>query len=238
MKWTEKYKFLASDTDLNDVISPSSILRYMQDTANCNMDAGRPTYSELLERGLAFILSRISINFYSPIHAHDEVVSESWPTPSRGVTFNRCYRMTRDGDIVAEASSAWALVSTDDKRLLRVSEFECGYGEDEPLEMGLSRFKIPSDLEMTLRGERRVEYADADVNGHMNNAHYPDILLSYTVPMKGLRVTNMNISFINEAPVGCLLKFYAGECDGVYYIRTLREDGSVNAEASVTFEKI
>lgn len=238
MKWSEKYKFLASDTDLCDIVSPSSVLRYMQDTANCNMDAGRPSYSELFNQGLAFILSRISLHLYSPIHAHDEVLSESWPTKSRGVTFNRCYRMTRGGEVVAEAVSTWALVRTSDKHLLRVSEFECGYGEDEPLEMTLDRFKMPEDSSLVMKGERRVEYADADLNGHMNNTRYPDILLGRTVPMNGLRAEHININFISEAPVGCLLKFYECEDGGVHYIRTVKEDGSVNVESSISLVKI
>ena len=91
---------------------------------------------------------------------------------------------------------------------------------------------------MELKGKRRIEYADTDINGHLNNTRYPDILLSYAIPMKGLRVTEMNISFISEAPLGCELSFYYGKLDGVHYIRSVKEDGSVNAEAAVMVETI
>ena len=37
MKWVETYKINANDADVNDAVSASGVLRYMQDTANCQM---------------------------------------------------------------------------------------------------------------------------------------------------------------------------------------------------------
>ena len=37
MKWTENYKINAHDTDLNNIVSLTGIMRYMQDSANCQM---------------------------------------------------------------------------------------------------------------------------------------------------------------------------------------------------------
>ena len=104
MKWSEKYKINANDTDLNNIVSVSNILRYMQDTANCHMEAMKPSYNDLFERGLSFILSRIRISLYSPLESHDIIESQSWACESRGVMFNRCYRIIKDGKIAAEAA--------------------------------------------------------------------------------------------------------------------------------------
>ena len=43
---------------------------------------------------------------------------------------------------------------------------------------------------------------------------------------------------MNEAPLGEVLKVYAGQSDGVYYLRTLRHDGSVNVEAEIITEAV
>ena len=48
----------------------------------------------------------------------------------------------------------------------------------------------------------------------------------------------MGISFVSEAPLGETLKIYAGQSDGIYYIRTLRGNGSVNVEAEIMLEAI
>lgn len=240
MKWSGEYRIIAGDVDCNDIVSASSIFRYMQEAANSAMEADGPSYNELFDQGLAFILSRMRMSSYSPIRAHDNVVVQSWACESRGVQWNRCYRILRDGMIVAEAVSVWALCGVHDKKLHRVNEFDFGYRTDDMIELDMpARFKIPDDVEMKLVGERTVEYADIDLNGHMNNAHYPDVLCSYIgTDMRGQRVISMGISYVSEAPLGETLKIYSGVSDGVYYVRTKRENGQVNVEAEIMLEAI
>ena len=230
---------MAVDTDINNVVGASGVLRYMQDTANRQMKGEGPSYDELLDRGLAFVVSRIRLSLYDPLYAHDEIESETWTTPSKGAIFNRCYRITKGGLIMAEAAACWALVGTKDRRIHRVGEVDFGYSEDEPLELDQpTRIRIPDDVPLRLAGERVVEYADVDVNGHMNNTRYPDIMCGWAAPMKGKRAVSMGINFRSEAPLGGTLKIYHGEDDGVHYVRTVKEDGTVNAEAEIVFEEI
>ncbi len=239
MKWTETYRLGAAESDINRIASPSAILRYMQNATNCQMMAMGPSYEELFDRGYAFILSKITYSIYGTISAHDEFEVETWATPSRGVTFNRCYRITKGDSLIAEGVSMWALVNTREKKLCRVGEVELNYGEDAPLELDTpTRFRIPSEAELTLVGERLVEYADCDLNGHMNNTKYPDLMCSYICSMKGVRPAKISINFVNEAPLGDSVKIYSGFCDDAYYVRTVREDGKVNAEAEIVLEDI
>ncbi|MBP3378991.1 MAG: hypothetical protein J6L96_09590 [Clostridia bacterium] len=48
----------------------------------------------------------------------------------------------------------------------------------------------------------------------------------------------MGISYVSEAPLGETLKIYSGVSDGVYYVRTKRENGQVNVEAEIMLEAI
>lgn len=240
MKWSGEYRIIANDVDCNDVVSASNIFRYMQEAANSAMEEDGPSYNELFERGYAFILSRMRMSSYAPIHVHDKVEVQSWACESRGVQFPRCYRIIRDGMIVAEAVSVWALCGVQDKRLHRASEFDFSYRTDDMIELDVpARFKIPDDVTMKLVGERIVEYADIDMNGHMNNTRYPDLLCSYIgADMRGQRVISLGISYVSEAPLGETLKIYSGISDGVYYVRTVRENGQVNVEAEIIIEAI
>lgn len=240
MKWSGNYKVNANDVDYNNVVSASNILRYMQDAANCAMEDDGMSYLELFSRGYSFILSRIRVSLYAPIYSHELLDVQTWACESKGVQFNRCYQILRNGIIVAEAVSVWALCGVHDRKLHRVNEFDLGYRTDEMLELDLpARFKIPEDVQMHLVGERTVDYADIDLNGHMNNTRYPDILCGYmNTDMRGQRVISMGISFVSEAPLGETLKIYSGSSDGVNYIRTVRENGSVNVEAEIITEGI
>ncbi len=240
MKWSGEYRVNANDVDRNNVVSASNLLRYMQDAANSQMEADGPSYMELMQAGLSFVLSRIRVSSYRPLRPHDRVTVQSWACESRGAQFYRCYQVLRDGVIVAEGVSVWALCSIKDKKIHRVNEFDLHYGQDEMLELDLpSRFRIPEDVKLTLTGERTTEYADVDLNGHMNNTRYPDILCSFlSTDMRGQRVISMGISFLSEAPLGETLKFYTGQSDGVHYVRTVRENGQTNVDAEILLEPL
>ena len=240
MKWSGEYTVNANDVDFNNIVSVSNMLRYMQDAANYEMEEDGLSYNELFLRGLSFVLSRIRMSFYSPIYAHEKIEVQSWACESRGVQFNRCYRIMKNGVIAAEAVSVWALVGVNDRHLHRVNEFDLPYRKDEMLELDMpARFKIPDDVDMRLVSERVVEYADVDMNGHMNNTHYPDVLCSHlSENMRGQRVISMGISFLSEAPLGESVKIYSGMSDGYLYVRTVNDNGQTNVEAEIILEPI
>lgn len=240
MKWSREYSVNVNDTDANNIVSASALLRFMQDAADRAMAEDKPSFDDLLEKGLTFILSRLSLSSYSPIRAHDTIVVETWACESKGVQFDRCFRILRDGVIMAEAVSVWALCGVNDRRLHRFSEIESHYRTDAMLELDLpTRLKIPDDVGLKLRGERIVEYADIDVNGHMNNTRYPDVLCGFLdTSMKGNRVISLVLSFIGEAPLGESVKYYSGVSDGGYYVRSIRGDGKTNVEAEIMLEAI
>lgn len=238
MKWTEHYKINAHDVDFNNIVSATGLLRYMQDTANCNMEGQKPSYNELFESGRAFVLSRMKVSIYGILRSHDEIDVSTWACESTGASFKRCFSVEKDGMKIAEAASVWALIDRNAQKLVRVSDFENNYCIDEMVELDLApRFRLPSDINLTLVGDRSVEYRDVDMNRHINNTRYADILCGYIPDMSKKRVINMEISYIGEAPMGDTLKVYMTESDGTYYFRTVRSDGKTNIEAEIMLEE-
>ena len=166
MLYTEHFEVSSHDTDPNNIARASSVLRYMQETANHQMRDQKPSYSELFEQGMAFVLSRIRMSLYHPLHQYDKIDVQSWPCESRGASFNRCYRIYKDGLIIAEAASIWALVGTKDRKLYRNNDVDfSNYSFGEPVELDLpGRFHIPQEVNLSLVGERTIEYGDIDCN--------------------------------------------------------------------------
>lgn len=237
MKWSEHYKINTHDCDTEGYVRASLVQRYMQETANMQMKHDGPSNEELRDMNMAFLLSRINVNIYSPLFANDEIDVTSWGCESRGASFNRCYQIKRENEIVAEASSVWGLIGITDHRIVRVGEVEMHFGIDEPLEMDAPRIRIPRDLELTFAGERPIVYSDLDRNHHMNNTNYPDMFCDFIPEMAGKRVTSMGISYVHEAPLGEILKVYTAKSNGVWHIRTVRSsDGLVNSEANIVIE--
>ena len=153
MYYSETYTVKWHDTDHNDVMRPSRLLEYMQETGNhqCR-DYGMDLNTLFHERGMGFLLSRIRIRVYAPIHAYEEIEVRTWCPPSRGLSFLRCFAVLRGGEVVAEASSTWALADARNKTLVKVSDFEAEFPTGDPIdEANLPKnIRIPRDLEMEL----------------------------------------------------------------------------------------
>ena len=232
MKWHETYRINSHDTDANGIVRASAMLRYHQETANLQLDNCHPTPKELLDAGLAFILSRVTMTLKSPVRSFETIEVDTWGCPSHGATYNRCGQIFRGSELIAEVSSVWGLLSAADKRILRVGEVEMGFGTEEAIDIGLpTRFRIPRELELHELGKRTVTYGDIDTNIHMNNTNYPDMLCGFLPTMQGIRVSEMSLNFVGEAHLGETITVM-GTSEGEYnYFRTIRENGDTGVEA-------
>ena len=236
MKWIEEYRINAHDTDINRLVSPGGVFRVIQDTANLQMEGQGPSYLELFDRGYSFVLSRIRVALYNPMFSHDRLVSETWALPSHGYVYGRGYRLLREGEVMAEGDSVWALVDLKTGHPVRVGEVVLNYTEDEPPVLDLpARVHVPRELELRLVKEHTVSYLETDVNGHMNNTYYPDMFCD-CLPMRGIRVTSVEINYLSPVLWGDSVKIYRGTLDGTEYFRAVGADGAVHAEAALTTE--
>ena len=240
MIYTEEYRVRSFDCDLNGSVKPSSVLRYMHETANLQMLKYGPSNEQLRSENKVFILSKINLSFYRELRAFDVIRVETWAADSRGVSFYRCARVFKEDDLVAEMVALFALVDTENKKFCKVDDVSFGF-DSEPtmLELDLPvRFKIPEDIDLGLIGEYGVYYSDTDENMHMNNANYLDVFCNYLPDNRRNRVITAVINYLSETPMGCEVKIYRGADDDSYYFRTVGEDGKVNSEAMIMTDRI
>lgn len=243
MKWHEKFEVSSHDVDYMGITKASSTIRYMQEAANKQLEATGPTTKEMTEAGKAFVLCRVSASFYTPLFAHDNVEVVTWAGKSdNGVVLPRCSQVRKNGVIVAELISTWTVIDINTRRIVRFGKELDKISIDETLELDMpARFKLPEDVSLALAGEYNVSYGICDINHHMNNTYYPDMLCDF-IPggMDNKRIIGIAISYINEAPLGEILKVYVGhdEYDGKYYFRTIRRDGKIGIEAEITLDDI
>lgn len=229
------------DTDARHIARPSSVWRWLQEAANRQMLTEGPSYDELMERGLSFLLSRMCVDFIRPIEQYEDLTVETFAIPSRGFSSERGYRLTdKTGAVVAAGLSVWALYDLNAGRLARVEAIGRGYTGGDPVEVSAPiRFTIPENVELVTAGERKVVWSDVDVNLHVNNTGYPNILCDFLPdPSKG-DLIGMSIYYRSEAKLGETVTVLRGEettPDGLsrYWFRTMAGD-RVNVEALADF---
>ena len=233
-KYTYTREVDAHDTDAYDRLRPSACLRYMQTAANLQLHTHGPTSEQLRAEGKAFVLTRVSLDFVLPLHAYETVTAETFALESRGFIFGRCFRLMRGEETAVSAESVWALIDIETHKPQNVSCFHAGFDTHEPPAIRLPlRFHMPSDGCFECVGDYRVTYDRVDVNRHMNNTCYPDMLAEF-LPMENKRVRRMILNFQKEAPERQTLSVYRAKIDDTYYFKTLRGDGTVNIEAEIT----
>ena len=239
MKHSEHYRIKWHDTDCNRRVRPSQVMMYMQETANAHLSAYAMNLDELRDRrGLAFLLSRASVELYADLHDRDEIDVFTWICESRGLSFNRCFQVMRGGELVAQAFTVWGLLDLSEKRLLRSNQFEYPFeGEEALVPTVPSRVHLPQGLVMEEVGRRRIGYADIDYNLHMNNTHYPDMLCDFTPDILNRRVRGLALSYLHEATYGHTLRIFRAPAEGGYVFRTVDEDGTVCFEALLLLDE-
>ena len=239
MKWCEKYRVDSHDIDFNGVARTSSLMRFMQESANSQCNACGPSLKSLQEEhGCTFLLSRFSAGFYATVFPYDELNVETWGVESRGFSFFRCYRIWRQEAVVAEAVAVWALVDIASRRPIRVSEYRPGFEYDEMLTLDTPpRIVFPAGADTRLVGEHTVGYGEVDQNKHLNNTRYPDMLAN-TLDMQEKRIYRMSLNFLNEARLGETVNIYTLQQGENNYFRTVRSDGKVNLEAQLVLGEI
>lgn len=238
-KSSESIRVSPHETDFNNIVRPSCVLRYMQEAALMEFYRADRPLEALREEGLAFIVSRISFTLSRPIYAYETLCAESWACPSSHVSFYRCAHLLSDRKEIAALSSVWALLDLRDRHLVRTDAFELPFGMQEPLTLSMpSRVRMPIQAAWEEAGSHTVTYADADVNRHMNNTNYPDMLCSALPSMEDCYVSGMTLTFLREAALGETVRLYRAPAPDGWYVKTVGESGETGCEALIRLSSI
>ena len=230
MEFRMKTEVDVHDVDFNGVAKTSSIMKYIQTAAQCQLTEGGMSYDNLKKDKRAFILSRVKLEVLKPLRAYAPLTAVTYPCESRGYSFLRCYALESDGEVVARAISVWALIDTETHALVRVNDFDLGLPTLPKNDLILHAMKLPSALVDV--GGYGVHYGDVDQNRHMNNTKYPDMYSNF-LPLQNKMIRSITINYSNEAAIGDKLRVQRCEEGGFYYFRTVRSDGKINSEAQI-----
>lgn len=241
MKYHENYEVTCHVVDENNHIRPSDVIRYMQETANHQMRDRKPSYYDFFYEGKAFIVTRMSVQIYKQLEQYDKIDVNTWRCEAKAATFPRCYEILRDGELIAESYSEWAVPNRITGKLSRKEEVDIStYEKDEVLDLELpKRFRFPKDTPFEKVAVHHVTYSDCDMNRHMNNANYSDILWDLIPEVWNKEVTSMNIRFMKEAAYGSDIEIWMAKMDPAFgndpvaeemYGFITKVDGKTNVE--------
>jgi acyl-CoA thioesterase FadM len=240
MAFEFKTQVTAHDIDTNCIATPTSMVKYMMEAVDRNMLCCGPTYQELMDKNLSFVVSRTAVEVLRPVREYEELTVSTWATPSKNVSFPRSYVIKSGVETVAKGLTIWALIDTKEHKLLRGSDFSVdSYGTGEPVALEVpTRMQLPKDMPLSKCGVKKIMYSDVDRNFHMNNTKYFDMLFDYIQDRDKIFMSSCIINYVGEAPLDSEAEIFISQPqtlengETVYYFKT-EIDGKTNIQAKV-----
>lgn len=227
----EGFRVASYDVDPAERLAPRALCAFLQETAG--RDVARRGFGMrlLIDRGLAWVLQRLTVEVARWPEAGEEIGVE---TRARGFTravAERDFRVTdAAGQELARATSRWAVVDFEARRAVRLPEGVADLPAGPLHELAPPEGGIPDADPPDLEERFGVRHGDLDVVGHVNNTRYVEWALE-TVPdevQEACRPSAFEIAFRREAVYGDTVVARTRRLDGdggLAFAHELRADG-------------
>ncbi len=174
--YRKEWKIRSSEADMHRRMKLSALFTQLQEAAiehTQQLGAGR---EKTLDKGLLWVVTQQSVSF-ARMPGYDETLTIlSWPGKTMHLFFPRYWQILDErGDIIIEASSLWGLMDAHTRRLTFPEE----YGVELPDMSDGTSIPLPARIraqEAPVVHSFSVPYSYVDLNGHMNNARYFDLV--------------------------------------------------------------
>ena len=220
--YTETATVLNADADFRSLLKPSALLRYVEQVSADHARTFGMTDQFFKDHGVAFLVGKQELKFDRVPQRAEKLTLLTRAEASRRGSVKRITTVTdAEGKQVAMVDCRWIVVSLAEGRILREPGWtvEGFWNETVEGELPLQLHKCREGLASA--GEWTVRYSQCDLNGHLNNAFYLDLVCD-ALPLDVVRkgpVTFASINYHREVPMGETVEvFYAPSAEGWYII--------------------
>ena len=230
-KLTREMTILPSICDREAKLSIPDLFAQFMDVATLHAEELGVGAEPMIRRGLFWITVKTKVHILRRPRLLETVTVSTRPLVPERVRAIREYRLEKDGELLAEGKTEWAVLETATGRPRHMDGvFESGLelAKDPAYTAPFARI-LPDFAEAEELGSGRVRSTDIDLGGHMNNAAYPRALFG-AFAVRELREKPVRcVDLIFRAPCheGDLLSFYKKEEDGRFDVRMARGEETV-----------
>ena len=220
--YTETMTVMNADADFRSLLKPSALLRYVAQVSADHARTFGMTDQFFKDHGVAFLVGKQALKFDRVPQRAEKLTLLTRAEASRRGSVKRITTVTdAEGKQVAMVDCRWIVVSLAEGCILREPGWtvEGFWNETVEGELPLQLHKCREGLASA--GEWTVRYSQCDLNGHLNNAFYLDLVCD-ALPLDVVRkgpVTFASINYHREVPMGETVEvFYAPSAEGWYII--------------------
>lgn len=208
-KNTTKLSVLPSSCDHTGRLGLFDTFKTFMDLANEHARILGIDQAVLMGRNQFWLTVKTRVRFYSRPKMDKPLVAETWPMKPGSLRTDRCYRLTCEGEPVAEGKTEWAVMDFSTGRLASLSTVFATDFEFNPDRVDIDEFPriVLSEQPDEVRGPYRVSSSDTDMGMHMNNTAYVRALLGLftTKELDQMDIQDICIIFKASAHEGDML---------------------------------
>ncbi|MBC8609965.1 Acyl-ACP thioesterase [uncultured Ruminococcus sp.] len=227
------------ECDFQNRMKAGSLMRQVEQVSMDNCTAIGVDAALYDRTHTAFLLAKLSLIFYRDITVGELLKLDTTAAlPVRAVYNRYTSVLDQNGNEAAGIDTRWVLVDTQSRRILRrpPEEFQLPFVDKTAKELDFSIEAVPETESV---GIVCAEYSRVDINRHLNNAEYADLILNH-LPLEELEHTSVErlvIYYHNELPMGETMElFRAKTTQNSYYFYGIRQDEKKCFEAQVTLK--
>ena len=233
------FPITASEVDVYGNCRPAAFLSFFQDLATEHAELARVDRDYLMENyGAFWMLVRVWYRLSRPLKMGEEVTVRTWQRGAGGLIVYRDFDLIVDGELVGEAVSAWVVAEVESRKMLRpgsVQNIAMAPVPEHVKEKQLKLIRAPK--ERTKIYTKAVRYSDLDINGHMNNTKYADVMLDAlsVEELEGRFISEMQLNYSRECLAGEAMDICRSMGEDSCYIDGCSEDGTRRFETILQF---
>ncbi len=201
--WEESFNICAYQVNARRRLRISDLCQLMQEAAWNHADFHGLGYEALMEKKLAWILSRQLIQVEQFPKWRDAITVQTWSIGHDRLFWYRDYKiLDQNRKMLGKATSTWFVFDVQTRRPQRVATYFDREYKDHTEQMFPEKLKrIRETPAAALSKTVRVRYQDLDMNGHTNNIRYVDWIVDSLSAdfLRRRRLAALEINYLAEA---------------------------------------
>jgi len=217
--YENKWVIQAHEVDFTNRLRIDSLFIQLQDTAAAHADKLNLGYSALVKHNLGWVLSWAKVEIISFPEFGNEIRIRTWPKKKYKLySLRDFYIYDKNGQIIIRATTAWLPINIKSKRIIDTSGLPApiNYQETESA-IDEMPHKIQAQNNRTFIFSKHMRYTDLDLNRHVNNIRYIELIMD-SFPKKhyeNFQLENISINFVSESAYDDELEIYKSNDSGI-----------------------